>query len=61
MLWVHMDFRIFQFNVKYEIGYVMGNVLGLVFGSYESIAPPVPLPHERELPKVPVKEQVWRM
>ena len=45
------------------MGYLMGNALGLVFGSYESIAPPVPLPGERELPKTPIPEQMklaWR-
>lgn len=36
----------------------MGIGLGLVLGSYENIAPPVPLPGERELPKVPMGEQV---
>ena len=36
----------------------MGNALGLVFGSYESIAPPIPLDGARELPKVPMAEHV---
>lgn len=35
------------------IGYGLGNALGLLLGSYEGIAPPIPLPGERELPKVP--------
>ncbi|EEY60403.1 Mitochondrial Protein Translocase (MPT) Family [Phytophthora infestans T30-4] len=30
----------------------MGNVFGLVLGSYEGITPPVPLPGQRELPKL---------
>uniref|UniRef100_M4BZ59 Uncharacterized protein n=1 Tax=Hyaloperonospora arabidopsidis (strain Emoy2) TaxID=559515 RepID=M4BZ59_HYAAE len=36
----------------------MGNVFGLVLGSYESITPPVILPGQRELPKVPWRESV---
>lgn len=36
----------------------MGNVFGLVLGSYEGITPPVPLPGQRELPKVPWRESV---
>jgi hypothetical protein len=36
----------------------MGNVFGLVLGSYEGITPPVPIPGQRELPKVPWRESV---
>lgn len=36
----------------------MGNLFGLVLGSYEGITPPVPLPGQRELPKVPWRESV---
>jgi hypothetical protein len=36
----------------------MGNVFGLVLGSYEGITPPIPVPGQRELPKVPWRESV---
>ena len=41
-------------------GYVMGNLFGVVLGSYEGMAPPIPIPGQREAPKVPWKESVWR-
>ncbi|TMW68935.1 hypothetical protein Poli38472_001091 [Pythium oligandrum] len=45
-------------------GYVFGNLFGLVLGSYEGITPPIPLPGQRELPKVPWRESMvgaWRL
>jgi import inner membrane translocase subunit TIM22 len=45
-------------------GYGMGNLFGLVLGSYEGITPPVPIPGQRELPKVPWRESMsasWRV
>lgn len=45
-------------------GYGMGNLFGLVLGSYEGITPPVPIPGQRELPKVPWRESMgasWRL
>uniref|UniRef100_H3H2B6 Mitochondrial import inner membrane translocase subunit TIM22 n=2 Tax=Phytophthora ramorum TaxID=164328 RepID=H3H2B6_PHYRM len=47
-----------KFFLSAAMGYVMGNVFGLVLGSYEGITPPVPLPGQRELPKVPWRESV---
>ncbi|CAI5723686.1 unnamed protein product [Hyaloperonospora brassicae] len=52
-----------KFGLSAAMGYAMGNVFGLVLGSYEGITPPVPLPGQRELPKVPWRESVagsWR-
>lgn len=42
----------------------MGNLFGLVLGSYEGITPPIPVPGQRELPKVPWRESMsasWRV
>ncbi|KAE8896340.1 hypothetical protein PF005_g22350 [Phytophthora fragariae] len=53
-----------KFFLSAAMGYVMGNVFGLVLGSYEGITPPVPLPGQRELPKVPWRESMagsWRV
>ncbi|KAL7678518.1 putative mitochondrial import inner membrane translocase subunit TIM22 [Plasmopara halstedii] len=53
-----------KFFLSAAMGYVMGNVFGLVLGSYEGITPPVPIPGQRVLPKVPWRESVvgaWRV
>ncbi|TYZ60154.1 hypothetical protein PybrP1_000514 [[Pythium] brassicae (nom. inval.)] len=53
-----------KFLVSAALGYGMGNLFGLVLGSYEGITPPVPLPGQRELPKVPWRESMvgaWRV
>uniref|UniRef100_K3WS24 Mitochondrial import inner membrane translocase subunit TIM22 n=1 Tax=Globisporangium ultimum (strain ATCC 200006 / CBS 805.95 / DAOM BR144) TaxID=431595 RepID=K3WS24_GLOUD len=53
-----------KFFMSAAMGYAMGNLFGLVLGSYEGITPPVPLPGQRELPKVPWKESMvgaWRV
>ncbi|KAG2527945.1 hypothetical protein JM18_002835 [Phytophthora kernoviae] len=53
-----------KFFLSAAMGYVMGNVFGLVLGSYEGITPPVPLPGQREMPKVPWRESMadsWKV
>ena len=39
------------------VGYGLGLGIGLLIGSYEHVAPPMPLPGQRLLPKVPLREQ----
>ncbi|KDO21714.1 hypothetical protein SPRG_13130 [Saprolegnia parasitica CBS 223.65] len=40
------------------MGYVLGRAMGLLLSSYEAITPPIPVPGQRELPKVPWREQL---
>lgn len=39
------------------VGYGLGLGIGVLIGSYEHVAPPMPLPGQRMLPKVPLREQ----
>eukprot|EP00937_MAST-01D_sp_MAST-1D-sp2_P003810 g3810.t1 len=41
------------------MGYALGAVIGVVLGSYSNMAPPIPLPGQRQLPDVPVREQLY--
>ncbi|KAJ0400908.1 hypothetical protein P43SY_004520 [Pythium insidiosum] len=53
-----------KFVLSATMGYAMGNLFGLVLGSYEGITPPVPLPGQREMPRAPWRESVtgaWRV
>ncbi|DBA03839.1 TPA: hypothetical protein N0F65_005729 [Lagenidium giganteum] len=53
-----------KFFLSAVMGYGMGNLFGLVLGSYEGITPPIPVPGQRELPKVPLRESMagaWRV
>ena len=36
----------------------MGLVMGLMLGSYEGMAPPIPLPGQKEMPAAPFREQM---
>nr|CCA17805.1 Mitochondrial Protein Translocase (MPT) Family puta [Albugo laibachii Nc14] len=47
-----------KFVMSAAMGYVMGNLFGVVLGSYEGMAPPIPIPGQREAPKVPWKESM---
>ncbi|OQR92231.1 SUMO-activating enzyme (SAE) [Thraustotheca clavata] len=40
------------------MGWVLGRAMGLLLSSYEAITPPIPVPGQRELPKVPWREQL---
>jgi hypothetical protein len=45
-------------RIKFCPGYAMGRVLGFMLSSYEAITPPILVDGQRELPKVPFREQV---
>ncbi|RHY10597.1 hypothetical protein DYB36_001879 [Aphanomyces astaci] len=40
------------------IGYTLGVAMGALLSSYEAIAPPIPVPGQRVMPKVPFRESV---
>ncbi|KAF0694268.1 Aste57867_14838 [Aphanomyces stellatus] len=40
------------------IGYTLGVAMGVLLSSYEAIAPPIPVPGQRVLPKVPFRESL---
>ncbi|KAG9411580.1 hypothetical protein AC1031_017214 [Aphanomyces cochlioides] len=40
------------------VGYTLGVAMGGLLSSYEAIAPPIPVPGQRVLPKVPFREQM---
>ena len=46
------------------VGYGLGLAIGVLLGSFESTTPPIPLAGQRELPDMPIREQLresWRL